>query len=119
QKHLGRGDHLPARGMMLATPELVIAERVELLDQIEVAAELQHRVLADRMMRGEEGAELEACHRCSLRACCSWLLDAKLWRGSGQGNRRWMGTPMRYGASAEYGSPGGEPWLLHVQRPDD
>jgi hypothetical protein len=50
-------------------------------------------VLADRMMRGEEGAELEACHGCSLRAYCSWYfvpwsLGSKLWLGAGQGNRR-------------------------------
>jgi hypothetical protein len=53
--------------MMLAAPELVITERVELLDQIEVAAELQHRMLADRMMRGEEGSEFQARHEFSLR----------------------------------------------------
>ncbi len=47
---------------MLAAPELVIAERIELLDQIEVAAELQHRMLADGVMRGEEGSEFEARH---------------------------------------------------------
>ena len=57
EEHLGRADHLPAGGMMLAAPELVVAELVEMLDQIEVAAELQQRVLADRMMRGEEGAK--------------------------------------------------------------
>src|SRR3984893_1365529 len=48
--------------MVLAAPEFVIAQRVELLDEIEVAAELQHRMLADRVMRGEEGSELEARH---------------------------------------------------------
>ena len=37
QKHLRRGDGFPARGVMLAAPEFVIAERVELLDQIEIA----------------------------------------------------------------------------------
>jgi hypothetical protein len=62
QKHLRRGDHFPARGMVLAAPEFVIAERVELLDEIEVAAELQHRMLADRVMRGEESSEFEARH---------------------------------------------------------
>src|SRR5579871_1719735 len=60
QKHLGRGDHFPTRGVMLAAPELVIAERIELLDEVEVTAELQHRMLADRMMRGEESSEFEA-----------------------------------------------------------
>ena len=47
---------------MLAAPELVVAELVEMLDEVEVAAELQHRVFADRMMGGEEGAELQARH---------------------------------------------------------
>src|ERR1700755_130150 len=61
---------------MLAAPEFVVAERIELLDQIEVAAELQHRVLADRMMRGEEGAEFQACHGVSLRNIfgVTWLV---------------------------------------------
>src|SRR6266550_5378011 len=48
--------------MMLAAPEFVIAERVELLDEIEVAAELQHRMLADRVVRGEESSEFKARH---------------------------------------------------------
>jgi hypothetical protein len=48
--------------MVLAAPELVEAERVDLLDEIEVAAELQQRILADRMMRGEKGSELETRH---------------------------------------------------------
>jgi hypothetical protein len=38
-----------------------------MLDQVEVAAELQHRVLADRMMRGEKGAETETGHERLLR----------------------------------------------------
>ena len=48
--------------MMLAAPELLVTKLVQLLNKIEVAAELQHRVLADRMVRGEEGAEIQACH---------------------------------------------------------
>src|SRR6185437_17074588 len=73
--------------MMLAAPELVEAERVDLFDEIEVAAELQHRMLADRMMRGEEGSELEARHGVSLRIYCSSKdLDAKLRGGAGQRN---------------------------------
>src|SRR3979490_810766 len=48
--------------MMLAAPEFIEAERIDLFDKIEVAAELQHRMLADRVMRGEEGSEFEACH---------------------------------------------------------
>ena len=38
------------------------AQFVDLRDQIEVAAELQHRMLADRMMRSEEGSEFETRH---------------------------------------------------------
>jgi hypothetical protein len=38
-----------------------------MVSQIEVAAELQHRMLADRMMRGEEGSEFQARHEFSLR----------------------------------------------------
>jgi hypothetical protein len=60
KEHFRRGDHFPARRMMLAAPELVIAERVDLLDEIEVAAELQQWILADRVMRGEKGTELQA-----------------------------------------------------------
>src|SRR3954452_2094687 len=62
QKHFRRGDHFPTRGMVLAAPELVIAERVDLLDEVEVAAELEQRILADRVMRGEKGSEFQACH---------------------------------------------------------
>ena len=62
EKHFRRGNHFPTRGVVLAAPELVIAERIELLNQIEVAAELQHRMLADRVMGGKEGAEFQAGH---------------------------------------------------------
>jgi hypothetical protein len=48
--------------MMLAAPEFVIAELVQLLDEIEVTAELQRGMLADRMMRGQKGSEFNACH---------------------------------------------------------
>ena len=47
---------------MLAAPELVIAEIVELLHEIEVAAELQQRVLAEGVMWGEEGSEFQTRH---------------------------------------------------------
>jgi hypothetical protein len=54
---------------MLAAPEFIVAKRVELLDQIEIPAVLQHRMLADGMMRGEEGSELEARHGVSPDSC--------------------------------------------------
>ena len=55
--------------MVLAAPEFVVAELVQVLDKIEIAAELQHRVLADRMMRGEEGAKAQTRHE-----PVSWLV---------------------------------------------
>ena len=57
EEHLGRGDHFPARRMMLAAPELVVAQLVEMLHEGDIAPELQHRVFADGMMRGEKGAK--------------------------------------------------------------
>src|ERR1700733_10861043 len=75
--------------MMLAAPELVIAERVDLFDEIEIAAELQHRMLADRVMRGEEGSEFKARHGLSLRKfIVLGLLVLKLRGGKEEGNRR-------------------------------
>ena len=57
EEHLRRGDHLPAAGMMLPAPEFIIAKLVELLDQRDVALELEHRVFTDRVVRREEGAK--------------------------------------------------------------
>ena len=48
--------------MVFAAPEFVVAELVEPLDQVEIAAELQQRVFADRMMRGKKGAEIQTRH---------------------------------------------------------
>ena len=48
--------------MVFAAPELFIAEPVKLFDQVKIAAELQQRVLADRMVRGEKGAEIQTRH---------------------------------------------------------
>ena len=48
--------------MVFAAPEFVVAEQVETFHEVEIAAELQHRMLADRMMRGKEGAEIQAGH---------------------------------------------------------
>ena len=59
QEHLRRGDHLPSAGVVLAAPELVVAEVVEVRGKLEIALELQRRALAERMMWGEERAEPE------------------------------------------------------------
>jgi hypothetical protein len=55
--------------MVLAAPELVVAELVQMLDELEVAAELQGGIFANRMMRREERAEAHASH-----VECSYLL---------------------------------------------
>src|SRR6516225_5642664 len=62
--------------MVLAAPEFVIAEPVEVLDEIEIAAELQQRMLADRMVRGEKGAELQTRHKGLPRTRGERLVDA-------------------------------------------
>jgi hypothetical protein len=59
-EHLGRGDGLPARRVMLADPGLVVAQLVEPFDQLHVARHAQRRVLADPMERREKDAELQA-----------------------------------------------------------
>src|SRR4030095_721848 len=72
--------------MVLAAQEFVIAELIELIDKSEVAAELQHRMLADRVMRGEEGSELQARHGGSLQNFFVFL-SPKVRSGRAQGNR--------------------------------
>ena len=47
---------------MLAAPEFLVPELVQMLHQVEIAAELQHRVLADRVVGGDEGAEVQTWH---------------------------------------------------------
>src|SRR5262249_56269234 len=69
EEHLGRGDHLPAARVMLAAPELLVPEPVQVLHQVEVTAELEHRVLTDRVMGREEGTEVQTRH-----GQISWLM---------------------------------------------
>jgi hypothetical protein len=69
EEHLGRGDHLPAARVVLADPELVEAEAVEVRGELEVALELEGGVLAEGVVGSEEGAELEPCHRASVGNC--------------------------------------------------
>jgi hypothetical protein len=65
--------------MMLAAPELVVAERIELFNEIEVAAELQHRMLADRMMRPDD---------------CLCSADVKLRAGKDRGKSKGTAQPI-------------------------
>jgi hypothetical protein len=48
--------------MVLAAPELVVAQLVQMLDELEVTPELQGGILANRMMGREERAEAHASH---------------------------------------------------------
>ena len=46
--------------MMFTDPGLVIAERIQLLQQFQIAFERKRRVLADTVKRREEGTEAKA-----------------------------------------------------------
>src|SRR5579862_2483489 len=67
--------------MMLAAPEFIVAELVENRDEVEVAAELQQRVLADRVVRREKGAEFQTRH-CGF----SWLRRTRAIRARPAGS---------------------------------
>ena len=53
------GDDLVSGRMVLAEPGLVEPERVQVLDQLQIALEGQRRVLAHRMERRQEDAEVQ------------------------------------------------------------
>ena len=57
EEHLGRRNHFPTARVMLAAPEFVVTQLVQELDEVEIAAELQHRMFTDRVVWGEERAE--------------------------------------------------------------
>jgi hypothetical protein len=48
--------------MVLAAPEFIVAELVEMLGEVEVPAKLQHRMFADGVMRGQKSAKADAGH---------------------------------------------------------
>ena len=60
----GRGDDLAARRVVLADPGLVVAELVEVHDQVEVALQRQRRVLAGRVERRHEDSEAKTLAHC-------------------------------------------------------
>jgi hypothetical protein len=51
---------------VLAAPELVVTQTIEVLGELEIATELQRRMLADGVMGCEEGAEAQSGHEGSL-----------------------------------------------------
>ena len=64
EEQLGRGDHFPAGRLVLAAPEFVESEFVQVLGEGEIASQLQHRMLADRVVWRQDGAELQTWHAC-------------------------------------------------------
>ena len=58
-EHLRGGDDLVAGRVVLADPGLVEAQRVEVLEQVEVSLEGEGGVLSDRVERGQEDAEAQ------------------------------------------------------------
>jgi hypothetical protein len=46
--------------VVLATPEFVQTQSVQMLNQIKVSLKLKHWMLADRMVWSEEGAKFES-----------------------------------------------------------
>jgi hypothetical protein len=48
--------------MVLSTPEFVVPELVQVFHEVEIAAELQHRVFPDGVMGSEEGAKVQTGH---------------------------------------------------------
>ena len=67
---LGAGDDLGAGGVVLADPRLVVAELVEVNDQVEVTFQGQGRVLAGRVERRHEDSETKTIrHEDSLSEC--------------------------------------------------
>ena len=66
QEHLRRGDRLPTARVVLAAPEFLEAKPVEVRDEVDVSLEQQGGMLAERMVRGEEGAELQSSHSATL-----------------------------------------------------
>ena len=61
---------------MLAAPEFVVTQLVQELDKVEIAAELQHRMLTDRVVRGEEGAEASPWHEVDAPVSCRSIHNA-------------------------------------------
>ena len=58
QEQLGRTDGLPAGRVVLAAPELVVAQPVEVRDEVEISLQLQCGTLAERVVGGQERCEL-------------------------------------------------------------
>ncbi len=67
EEDLGCRDVLPAGGVMLAHPHLVVAEAIHVDDQVEVALQGERGVLPRVMERREEGPEAHRVSRPATR----------------------------------------------------
>ena len=79
---LRRGDDLVAGRVVLADPRLVVAERVEPLDQLEVALQRERRVLVDRVKGSEKDSEVHSLHR-HVWPSQSWLVAVREFSRAG------------------------------------
>ena len=70
-EHFRGRDGLPAGGMMLADPGLVVAQLVDPPDQLHVARHAERRVLADPVEGCEKDAEAHAAHVSSELVPCA------------------------------------------------
>ncbi len=59
QEQLRGGDGFPAGRVVLPGPELVVAESVEVLDEVEVTLELKGWAFTHQMMGCQEGTKAE------------------------------------------------------------
>ena len=76
---------------MLAAPELVVAEPVEVRDEIDVALELQHGMLAEWVVGRQECAELDLAHFASSGvtfASCGATISMTFWGTTRQDEAR-------------------------------
>ena len=78
-EHFGGRDRLEPGRVVLADPRLVVAELVEVLDQLEVAVQRQRRVLAHRMHGRKEDPEAQGLGACGRPRKGGAVLDVPGW----------------------------------------
>jgi hypothetical protein len=60
QEHFWRCDHFPTTRVVFAAPKFVKTETIKVSGEVKVALKLQNWVLADRVVRGQEGAKFQS-----------------------------------------------------------
>jgi hypothetical protein len=59
QEHFWRCDHFPTARVVFAAPKFVKPQPIKVSREVKVALKLQNRVLADRVVRCQEGAKFQ------------------------------------------------------------